>query len=692
MGWSFHGHKRDVDAEKHLRRLHKTTPFIESPLVGADHENLVFSQRHEANSVELFFDLFFVANLATFTAYHSITDLDYLLGYIGFFGILWSCWFQITLHDVRFARDSLYERICKTIQFIAFVGLALVGSQFNPANQKAPRNNTNFRIMCYTLVITRGLLAIQYLVVLFFTWKAKYSKIYLPLMLMFAIYAVSMGAFVAMTPVFREGNQNRRHVYLVWYVVMVLEAILVIAISCFWRMLSFKKTHLMERMSLLTIIVIGEGAIGVTKTVSRIMGKHGLDVEGCFLIMCIIVVLVLVWALYFDNFPHGHYGTIRQQIWSLLHFPLQIAIVGVVEGSQQLALARYIINNTNKASGKITQYCQLENLDGEKLQDKLMDLLDYYELDGKLETRSFFHEARNAIWKIGNTTDICLSDKSDGYTFADENKYSNWPAAFKDLSYAISNGLYTGLGMKLPMDKLEKHSPLEVGLHAWKLVYLYFWTSFCILVLCLVIFLFLIRRHKADLFDYTSVISRMSAFCVGAAMLALMANDAKIYAAIESPALLPVCVVLLFLILVCDKLSCLWCNKQLKKSGKPYALEVEEHEHGHSHGHGHDHDHDAHLTVHETGGVYSNVPHDAAAIGISEVNNASRWSMHPEDLKPLTAYSSGYNASQHSIAMESIHSTPDMTPHVLSPDPVAHQDYLTITPAGYAPVNTEPKA
>jgi low temperature requirement protein LtrA len=104
--------------------------------VGADHDKLVFSQRHEANSIELFFDLFFVANLATFTAYHSITDGDYLLGYIGFFGILWSTWFQITLHDVRFARDSLYERVCKTIQFICFVGLALVGSQFNPASPK----------------------------------------------------------------------------------------------------------------------------------------------------------------------------------------------------------------------------------------------------------------------------------------------------------------------------------------------------------------------------------------------------------------------------------------------------------------------------------------------------------------------------------------------------------------------------
>src|SRR5690242_15636863 len=165
MGWSFHGKKvrfdvhRDFsrltvcrktctlatvtrkdtfiliwrsDAEKHLKRLHKTTPFIESPLTGADQENLVFSQRHEANSVELFF----VANLATFTAYHSISDIDYLLAYIGFFGILWATWFQITLHDVRFARDSIYERICKTIQFITFVGLALVGSSFNPIGDK----------------------------------------------------------------------------------------------------------------------------------------------------------------------------------------------------------------------------------------------------------------------------------------------------------------------------------------------------------------------------------------------------------------------------------------------------------------------------------------------------------------------------------------------------------------------------
>jgi low temperature requirement protein LtrA len=136
------------------------------------------------------------------------------------------------------------------------------------------------------------LLAIQYLVVLFFTWRARYAKLYLPLGLMFLIYAVAMAAFAAMTPAFAGESNNHRLVYLVWYVVATVEAIAVVSISCAWRMLSFKKTHLMERMSLLTIIVIGEGAIGVTKTVSRLMGKHGLDVEGCFLIMCIIIILV----------------------------------------------------------------------------------------------------------------------------------------------------------------------------------------------------------------------------------------------------------------------------------------------------------------------------------------------------------------------------------------------------------------
>ncbi|KAL5453982.1 hypothetical protein PMIN06_005237, partial [Paraphaeosphaeria minitans] len=146
MGWSFHGHKRDVDKERHLKSLHKTVPGSKT-LSRALTTNTSFSR----------------------SATRRIPSSFSSISYVGIFGILWSSWLQVTLHDVRFARDSLYERVCKTIQFIVFVGLALVGSSFNPGKEPTgakKASNTNFRILCYTLVISRGLLAIQHVVVL----------------------------------------------------------------------------------------------------------------------------------------------------------------------------------------------------------------------------------------------------------------------------------------------------------------------------------------------------------------------------------------------------------------------------------------------------------------------------------------------------------------------------------------------
>jgi low temperature requirement protein LtrA len=145
---------------------------------------------------------------------------------------------------------------------------------------------------------------------------------------MVGTYVTATGVFGGMIPFYQSNAKPPHSLYMIWYAIMIAEAIVVITISCCWRMLSFKKTHLMERMSLLTIIVIGEGAIGVTKTVGRIMSK-GLDVEGCFLIMCIIVILVrYTYELYMSCqltfFGIGlHLGTLLRQFptRSLWHHP-----------------------------------------------------------------------------------------------------------------------------------------------------------------------------------------------------------------------------------------------------------------------------------------------------------------------------------------------------------------------------------
>jgi low temperature requirement protein LtrA len=278
--------------EKRKRRIHTIVPWIQNPLQGVDKEHLVFAQRHEASTLELFFDLFFVANLATFTAYHYIIDHSSLFAYIGFFSIIWATWFHTVLHDVRFENDSIYSRACKVVIMVVFVGFALVGSSFSPGTAKG--DNTNFRTLCYTLVMSRVLFSVKYLVVGFFVVRARRADLYLPVFLNALVYMVATAAYGAMTPAFARTNavETSNGIYSVWWIVMAVESVATIGVSCIWRMMSFKKTHLVERMGLLTLIVIGEGAIGVTKTISRMMGKSGIEPEAAALIFCIVLILV----------------------------------------------------------------------------------------------------------------------------------------------------------------------------------------------------------------------------------------------------------------------------------------------------------------------------------------------------------------------------------------------------------------
>jgi len=60
-----------------------------------------------------------------------------------------------------------------------------------------------------------------------------------------------------------------------WYAISAAEALAVFVVSSRWRILSFKHTHLPQRMGLLTIIILGEGVIGATKTVNLVVTGYG---------------------------------------------------------------------------------------------------------------------------------------------------------------------------------------------------------------------------------------------------------------------------------------------------------------------------------------------------------------------------------------------------------------------------------
>ena len=138
------------------------------------------------------------------------------------------------------------------------------------------------------------MLAMQYLVTAFMCSRPKHRelRLMLPLVLnagiSLCVTAVAGGLFGA----FRNVEANLTGVLWALYVALLLELIGSLAISIHWRKLSFKATHIGERLGLLGLIIIGEGVIGLTKTISRTMGKKGPTLGASAQVFCIILILV----------------------------------------------------------------------------------------------------------------------------------------------------------------------------------------------------------------------------------------------------------------------------------------------------------------------------------------------------------------------------------------------------------------
>lgn len=103
----------------------------------------IFQRHEESTTIELFYDLFFVANLATFSNIHEINNSKTLTSYIGFFCILWFTWCITSLHDIRFVSDSVLSRILKGAHLGVMVGLAVSGPKFDTSE----KHNAQLKVM-----------------------------------------------------------------------------------------------------------------------------------------------------------------------------------------------------------------------------------------------------------------------------------------------------------------------------------------------------------------------------------------------------------------------------------------------------------------------------------------------------------------------------------------------------------------
>jgi hypothetical protein len=267
---------------------------------------------------------------------------------------------------------------------------------------------------------------------------------------------------------------------------------------------------------------------------------------------------MFLWMFYFDNHPRHHYGTIRQQFWAGLHFPLHVGIVGILEGSQQIAIARSIFKMFIKLENDVHRYCVQQNLDGTALVDAIVASVNSLKLEEKLESKDQAALVIQEVTSLANVSGICSVANTTNLPGR-----TPFPATFSDIMVDVFGALFQATGINLP----KNVDPSELAGSTFITVYIYYWAAIWLTFTSFAA-LFWLTRHKerrAVIFDRIAISSRVGAAIVGAIGGIVAASKTFLYHYIRSPAILPTVTVILFVVLCCDRVGRQLSVRRLKK-------------------------------------------------------------------------------------------------------------------------------
>ncbi|CAG8983789.1 hypothetical protein HYALB_00006754 [Hymenoscyphus albidus] len=457
------------------------------------HESPEFKRYKESTNIELFYDLFFIANLTTFTDVLEINSTTNLKNYAGFFSILWFLWLQVSLFDVRWVTDSIIERIFKAAQFGVMIGLAATGPRFDPENQGVK----TFRSLAIILMLSRLVLVLQYGSVLYHVWYYKKSKG--PLAMLMGSNFVAAMIYLGTTFGFRQDGQKSM-VYIIWYITAGLETAFNIGVSSKFKVLTFHGSHLVQRMSLLTLIILGEGVIGICKSIATIV-----EIEPTWpmsligTIVAAVTIVYVIYMIYFDWIMLTGADLLRQEIWAFLHFPFHLALVLLVEGTSQFIIWRKVVEAVQGINDSYSEVIKEYNLSNNRTSVGLSTVIvettiKIYEHFPPIYT-STISETQDAIYKIGNAT-FGSAEQTDG---------------LKTLFATVQDSIFNSFNIEPPapagseMTIVDPKEEWERHLEAFMFIFVYFFVAAGIMLILMNTLNVISRAHmtKGDYFRVT---------------------------------------------------------------------------------------------------------------------------------------------------------------------------------------------
>ncbi|VUC27326.1 unnamed protein product [Clonostachys rosea] len=453
------------DGEHHHQHHHSSSSVESANLKPVDDDEespLQFAKREAASTSELFYDLWFVANLTVFATVHPITTLGTLVSFVGFFLLLWNTWFITTVFDARFGQDGILPRICRACHLAVMVGFAVVGVAFDSKSLIRPiiKGTSLF------LALSRLVLALQYSLILFHARHHRRSR--KPLIVAVILHILPFIAYL-IAGIVSNQKEDQQLLY-VWYGIGLMELLSIIVHATVSKTLSFEGTHFNERLNLLTLIIIGEGVIILLKNVTKIVEYtylKGISTSWSpaliGILICSAAILYITFQLYFDwMHHHNHIAPIRQAFWTIIHLPFHASLVLLAEGGGQWGIWWRATESYNEAGNKLLKVVKdiledtpVKSADvADGLHDAAFDIMKKYGAD--VEEGSKDIQGMEEVFKNISSLSDSLWVKGD-----ESEDYQTWIDGVLSITTSVFNSISKAFG--LVIQKKEKQTATSVN-------------------------------------------------------------------------------------------------------------------------------------------------------------------------------------------------------------------------------------
>ena len=320
-------------------------------------------------------------------------------------------------------------------------------------------------------------------------------------------------------------------------------------VSCISPGIGFQDTHLNVRMGLLTLIIIGEGVISVTRIVNKTVRPGGWTKWSFVHILGVTTNVVrtsppplnshtdqiqyLLWQAYFDVSPKAKVGKLAQLLWAQLHFAFHVSLILLLEGSQILALTLDVTLKLKYLAETFLFVCE----EPRPQLDIAVQLIRSTIADMEIPfSRGASQEWASISSILEDLAEQPLCPEKGTWTYLYTGDLIN------DLIGNVTAALFSSMGItpkvKGDISLLDNDQLLQMYMKLLGFVFVYFFTVASFTMFLLAVFVGLTRRHERPIYLSLSIAVRIIIAVLLAALVAFARNFPLAYSFMTSPVIL----------------------------------------------------------------------------------------------------------------------------------------------------------